>query len=62
MNHEQIRKELHRIKSSLSFVRVFVDSLIKDGSDRDRLIQEHHSRYENAMKQIEEAIKKIDDA
>jgi len=62
MNHEQIRKELHRIKSSLSFVRVFVDSLIKDDSDRDRLIQEYHSRYENAMKQIEEAIKKIDDA
>lgn len=62
MDHEQIKKELHRIKSSLSLVRVFVDALIKDGSDRDRLIQEYHSRYENAMKKIEEAIQKIDNA
>lgn len=62
MDHEQIKKELHKIKSSLSLVRVFVEALIKDGSDRDRLIQEYHSRYENAMKKMEEAIQKIDNA
>lgn len=62
MDHEQIKKELHKIKSSLSLVRVFVEALIKDGSNRDRLIQEYHSRYENAMKKIEEAIQKIDNA
>lgn len=62
MDREQIKKELHKIKSSLSLVRVFVEALIKDGSDRDRLIQEYHSRYENAMKKMEEAIQKIDNA
>jgi len=62
MDREQLKKELHKIKSSLSLVRVFVDALIKDGSDRDRLIQEYHARYENAMKKIEEAIRKIDNA
>jgi len=62
MDHEQIKKELHKIKSSLSLVRVFVEALIKDGSDRDRLIQEYHPRYDNAMKKIEEAIQEIDNA
>jgi hypothetical protein len=62
MAHEQIKKELHKIKSSLSLVRVFVEALIKDGSNRERIIQEYHSRYENAMKKIEEAIQKIDNA
>lgn len=62
MAHEQIKKELHKIKSSLSLVRVFVEALIKDGSNREKIIQEYHSRYENAMKKIEEAIRKIDNA
>jgi len=62
MAHEQIKKELHQIKSSLSLVRVFVEALIKDGSNREKIIQEYHSRYENAMKKIEEAIQKIDNA
>jgi hypothetical protein len=62
MAHEQIKKELHKIKSSLSLVRVFVEALIKDGSNREKIIQEYHSRYENAMKKIEEAIQKIDNA
>ena len=62
MVNEQIKKELHQIKSSLSLVRVFVEALIKDGSNREKIIQEYHSRYENAMKKIEEAIQKIDNA
>ena len=62
MSHEQIKKELHKIKSSLSLVKVFVEALIKDGSNREKIIQEYHSRYENAMKKIEEAIRKIDNA
>jgi hypothetical protein len=62
MENEQIKKELHKIKSSLSLVRVFVEALIKDGSNREKIIQEYHSRYENAMKKIEEAIQKIDNA
>lgn len=62
MNHEQMKKELHTIKSSLSFVRVFVETLIKDGSDREKLIQKYHPRYVNAMRKIEEAIQKIDNA
>ena len=62
MANEQIKKELHKIKSSLSLVRVFVEALIKDGSNREKIIQEYHSRYENAMKKIEEAIQKIDNA
>lgn len=62
MTQEQIKKELHKIKSSLSLVKVFVDSLIKGGANREKIIQEYHSRYENAMKKIEEAIQKIDDA
>jgi hypothetical protein len=62
MSHEQIKRELHKIKSSLSLVRVFVESLIKDGANREKIIQEYHSRYENAMKKIEEAIQKIDNA
>jgi len=62
MANEQIKKELHKIKSSLSLVRVFVEALIKDGSNREKIIREYHSRYENAMKKIEEAIQKIDNA
>ena len=62
MAHEQIKKELHKIKSSLSLVRVFVEALIKDGSNREKIIQEYHSRYENAMKKIEEAIQNIANA
>ena len=60
MSQEKIKKELHKIKSSLSLVRVFVESLIKDGANREKIIREYHSRYENAMKKIEEAIQKID--
>ena len=62
MAHVQIKKELHKIKSSLSLVRVFVEAIIKDSSNREKIIQEYHSRYENAMKKIEEAIQKIDKA
>ena len=62
MANEQIKKELHKIKSSLSFVRVFVETLIKDGSNREKIIQEYHCRYDDAMKKIEEAIQKIDNA
>ena len=62
MTQEQIKKELHKIKSSLSLVKVFVDSLIKGGANREKIIREYHCRYENAMKKIEEAIQKIDDA
>jgi len=62
MSQERIQKELHKIKSSLSLVKVFVEALIKDGSDREKLIQEYHPRYVNAMRKIEEAIQKIDNA
>ena len=62
MSQEQIKRELHKIKSSLSLVRVFVEALIKDRSNREKIIQEYHSRYENAMKKVEEAIQKIDNA
>lgn len=62
MDHEQIKKELHKIKSSLSLVRVFVEALIRQGSNREKIIREYHSRYENAMKKIEEAIQRIDNA
>lgn len=62
MSQAHIKRELHKIKSSLSLVKVFVEALIKDGSNREKFIQEYHSRYENAMKKIEEAIQKIDNA
>ncbi len=62
MSQEQIKRELHKIKSSLSLVKVFVESLIKNGANREKILQEYHSRYENAMKKIEEAIQKIDNA
>jgi hypothetical protein len=62
MSQAQIKRELHKMKSSLSLVRVFVDALIKDGANREKIMQEYHPRYENAMKKIEEAIQKIDNA
>ena len=58
----EIKKELHKIKSSLSLVRVFVEALIKEGANREKIIQGYHSRYENAMGKIEEAIRKIENA
>jgi hypothetical protein len=58
----EIKKELPKIKSSLSLVRVFVESLIKEGVNREKIVQGYHSRYENAMRKIEEAMRKIENA
>jgi hypothetical protein len=62
MSQEQIKKELHKIKSALSLVRVFVESLIKDRANREKIIRKYHSKYENAMEKIEKAIQKIENA
>jgi hypothetical protein len=62
MSQEQIKKELHKIKSALSLVRVFVESLKKDRANREKIIREYYSKYENAMEKIEKAIQKIENA